>query len=212
MATMIKEPYKCTFIHIPKTGGNSITRWLLDNNQTAKVTKRRQHANIADVCKGDHSLGVKTREDLGWTFCVVRNPWDYCASWYQFKVMLAESYINFLENNPTEIKNHKKKFNLEYQKSELKRLQQGFDWWIMQTKVDKQSHWAADCDYVMKLENLVVDFSEVQCKLKCHIPLPYLNRTVNKKKSYRDYYTKQEQIDRVAERYKIDIETYGYDF
>ena len=79
MATLVNTPYKCTFIHIPKTAGNSVTDWLKDNTE-ALVTKRKQHATVAEVLEGNHSLGPI--RDLGWKFCIVRNPWDYMVSWY----------------------------------------------------------------------------------------------------------------------------------
>lgn len=211
MATLVKEPYKCTFIHIPKTGGNSVTRWLL-NNTTSYVTKRRQHATIAEVLQGDHSLGPMKKEDLGWTFCIVRNPWDFCVSWYTFKVMLAEHRYQYLVDNPDAIKPHKKKFNIEVQRNEVKRLSQGFDWWIMQTKVNPPTKWSMGCDYIIKLENLSEDFKKVQDRLGIHEPLPHLNKTQGRKTNYRDYYTSQEQIDRVAKRFAKDIELYDYDF
>lgn len=207
MATIIKQPYNCTFIHIPKTGGNSITGWLTDNFN-GLITKRNQHATIDQTCEGNHVLGPLDRDYLGWTFCVVRNPWDYLVSWYTFKVMLADYYIQQISTYG--IKNHKIKWNMEFQLKDKERLSQGFDWWVRQTRRKPQHYWANSCDYIMKLENLNEDFKKVQSKLNCFVPLPHLNKTSNRT-NYKDYYT-QHTIDIVASKYKIDIETYNYDF
>ena len=207
MATIVDIPYKCTFIHIPKTAGNSVTDWLKEH-ANAKVTKRKQHATVAEVIEGDHGLGPIN--DLGWKFCIVRNPWDYMVSWYTFKVMLADMYVDMLTTNTDLQKKHKLKYNLELQKNEQKRLAQGFDWWVKQTRRKPQSHWAKDCDYVMKLENINNDFLTVQKKLNCFEPLPHKNKTTGRT-NYKDYYT-SELIDIVAEKYKVDIDKFNYTF
>lgn len=203
MATIIRNPYRCTFIHIPKTGGNSITDWMKSNFQ-AEVSKRQQHANIS---KAKVRFG-----DLGWTFCVVRNPWDYMVSWYNFKLQLCNQYIENIESSKIPKNPRKYKHNLELQKNELKRLTDlGFDGWLRQTGRKPQSNWARGVDYIMKLENLIEDFKEVQNRLNCFEPLSHKNKTDNRPKNYRDVYT-SELIDIVYKKYEIDIKTFGYEF
>lgn len=211
MATIIDEPVKCTFIHIPKTGGNSVTNWMM-NNFDVRITKRRQHATITDAIEGNHSLGKLQREDLGWTFCVIRNPWDYLVSWYTFKVMLCKKYIQDLQDNPKLQESRKDKYNLAKQKKQLDFLHNGFEFWLRQTNRKPQHYWAKDCDYVMKLENIENEFKHVQKKLNCYISLKHLNKTEGREKDYRTYYEKQELIDIVAEKYRTDIINYNYNF
>lgn len=210
MATIVTHPYNCTFIHIPKTGGNSITAWLKANT-VCKITKRKQHATLYHIINGNHSLGPMTVEQLGWKFCVVRNPWDYCVSWYTFKVMLASNRLKFLEENPDKIKPHKNRYNIDIQRGDVKRLSQGFEWWLGQTKVNQQTKWAKDCDYIIKLENLTEEFKVVQEKLNCFKDLPHLNKTSNRK-NYKDYYTSQKLIDIVYKKFSDDIANFNYDF
>lgn len=203
MATIIRSPFRCTFIHAPKTGGNSITTWM-KQNFLAEVSKREQHANIE---RAKARFG-----DLGWTFCVVRNPWDYMVSWYNFKIQLCNQYIENIKNNQIPKKSTKIKHNLEIQKSELKRLTDlGFNGWLRQTERLPQAHWSTGVDYVMKLENLNKDFEEVQQRLNCFKPLPYQNKTVDRPKNYRDAYN-SELIDIVYKKYEIDIKTFRYEF
>lgn len=211
MATITTHPFHSTFIHIPKTGGNSVTEWLKNNTQS-NVTKRRQHATVQEVCKGEHSLGPKSREDLGLVWCIVRNPWDYCASWYSFRIMLCEFYIDQIQKHPHMADHRKEKWNLKAQQDHLSNLKLGFLPWLKTTNKRKTCHhWAADCDKVFKLENIQEDFKFIQDKMNCWEPLGHSNKTVNRKK-YQDYYTSQEAIDIVAKQFKVDIDIYGYDF
>lgn len=211
MSVIINEPFKCTFVHIPKCAGNSVSDWMRKNFNT-KTTKRNQHATIGETLAGKHSLGPFTIEDLGFTFCIVRNPWDYAVSWYTFKIRLCENYIKALEENPSLGNNRKEKYNKKIQENKLKRLQDlGFKNWARQTGVERQHNWAKDCDYIMRLENLTEDFQVIQKYLNCFEPLGHRNPTGRRTK-YQDYYQDQETIDIVAKKFKIDIETYGYSF
>lgn len=212
MATIVTNPFCCTFIHIPKSGGNSVTDWLKANNKTTKVTKRKQHAELSAVLKGDHSLGPMNREDLGLLYCTVRNPWSYAVSWYTFKIHLCEYWIDQIKTNPNMKPKTGPKANLELQTKRLNNLHNlGFLGWLRQTTFKTQNEWAKDCDYVMRLERLDEDFKFIQEKLKCFKPLPIKNKT-KRNRHFKDYYTSQESIDIVASVFKKDIDTYGYDF
>lgn len=201
MATKIKNPYLMTFIHIPKTGGNSITEWM-KTNFIAEISKGGQHATVGEAEK---LLG-----NLGWTFCVVRNPWDYCVSWYTFKIYIAKTYIDILTKQPELINPKRKKYRLEHHQNQLERLNNGFDWWVRQTNVAKQSKYAKNVDYFCRLENLDEDFKVIQNKLNCYEPLPLINKTPNRT-NYKDYYT-PETIEIVREKFQEDIEFLNYEY
>lgn len=201
MATKIYNPCMMTFIHIPKTGGNSITQWMKDNF-IVKISKGKQHATVAEA---EEMLG-----NLGWTFCVVRNPWDYCVSWYTFKIYLANTYINKLTKHPELINPNRKKYRLEYHKSQLERLNKGFDWWVRQTNVPTQIKYAKNVNYFCRLENLEEDFKVIQNKVNCYGPLPLINKTPNRT-HYKDYYT-DETIEIVRQKFSDDIEFLNYEY
>jgi|TARA_B110000902_G_scaffold202498_1_gene230016 hypothetical protein len=215
LALLISQPIKSTFIHIPKNAGSSISKWLRKNT-TCQTTKRKQHALINDVIDGEHSLGKKTINDLGWTFCVVRNPWDWIVSFYTFEIMLSEYYIDTLIKEPHLQKIQKEKHNLEYHKTRLARLKKdGFAGFLnvapSQLYVqNNQNTWARGCDHVMRYENLDTDFKLIQEKFGCNASLSVANKTTNRS-NYKDYYT-PETIKIVAEMYKEDINTFGYKF
>ena len=213
MAIIVESPYRCTFIHSPKNGGNSIAKWLLNNMHHAAVTKRKQHATVQTVINGGHSLGPINYADLGLIYGVVRNPWSFAVSWYTFKIGLCELYIKNMEDNPNLIgKTHSHKFNWEYNHQRLKDLHaMGFLGWLKKTNVRPQIYWAKDYHYVMRLETLDTDFKFIQHKLGCYAPLTRENVTP-RKKHWKEYYTEQEAIDLVATKYKEDVMAFGYDF
>ena len=93
---MISEKFKFLFIHIPKTGGNSIQQALLpytedkivnlSTNQDGKnqfevrsgIYKTTKHSNLI---RYKHELGAKKFRSL-YKFCNIRNPWDRMISFY----------------------------------------------------------------------------------------------------------------------------------
>jgi len=203
MAVMIKEPFHCTFIHIPKNAGNSVSNWMRENFPTI-TTKRQQHSGIKVA---ENMLG-----DLGWKFCVIRNPWDYAVSWYTFKIDVAKVRIQQVNENPLLANSRKEKYNVEKQQHQIDRLEaEGFEGWLKRTSRNSQMSWAAGCDYWVKLENLEEDFKEVQQRLNCFESIGHANKTRNRS-SYKDYYTSQELIDIVADKWKDDVESFGYDY
>jgi|TARA_R110000803_G_scaffold163012_1_gene226696 chondroitin 4-sulfotransferase 11 len=215
MAVRVTHPINCTYIHIPKTAGNSITSWL-KQTATTKVTKRNQHATVQEVLEGNHSLGPMQMQDLGWKFCVVRNPWDYVVSWYTFEIRLCKQNIYRCETDTKWKHPTKEKYNLKFQQMRLKHLQDtGIKHFIENAHNHRylhmmQSEWASSCDYVMKLENINEDFVKIQEKLNCYTPLPVRNKTKSRIQ-YQEYYT-SELIDTVYKMYKKDINTYKYQF
>jgi hypothetical protein len=201
MAIIVREPKTCTFIHIPKTGGSSVQQWLFKNTKS-QITKGKKHCTV-DTAK--NRLG----NNLGLTYCIVRNPWDWCVSWYQFALDRAYRRLEFINQNPELEKNHKKKYDRNDIVGTIKYYEKGFDTWLRNCKRKPQIHWANDVDYVMKLESLDNDFKRIQDMLNCHEPLGHLNKS--NRSNYKDYYT-PELKDIVAEKYKQDIETFGYKF
>jgi len=210
MATISDNP-RMTFIHIPKCAGNSITIWM-KKNLNAKITKGKQHATVYQTKVGTkHKLGPI--KDLGFTFCIVRNPYDYLVSWYEFRRRLCIQYIEYLEKNPGLVDSRKKRFNLQGHKQRLDRLNNiGFEEWVKSHHIKQQHYWANDCDYVMKLENINEDFKIIQNKTGIFEPLPHNNAGGIRKKDYKSYYTKQETIDYVANKFSNDLTFYNYKF
>ena len=70
---------KAHFIHIPKTGGDAITRFLRDNVP-----------GVHNVAGGKHWSQWKHRVNPNWTFAFVREPVSWYRSYYAF---IMDHYI-----------------------------------------------------------------------------------------------------------------------
>lgn len=200
------ESKNLIFVHVPKTGGTSIAKWLVTNCNGVKG--RRVHSPL-------NSLKTEFNQDA-FSFAVVRNPWDRMLSYYFYikastKNRLEDSLAGRLK------KSHKLKKSPEHLTKTLEFLNKGFDyfikndqlWQMTNMSIAHQTDIAKDVDLILKFENLKEDFIQIQHKLDCFADLPHTNNT--KHNHYSTYYT-QETIDMVAKKFKDEITKYGYDF
>ena len=192
MAVIIKD-YNSIFVHIPKTGGSSIQQWLLDNT-SSQVTKSTKHHTLQKL---ESKYGK-----FDFSFAVVRNPWDWCVSWYFFTKDRALRRIQ----NPKQ----KGRFSLEYNQQDLDDYKKGFEYFIEKTQLKDQHHRTIGVSYIIKLENINHDIQLLKDKFNIKQELPYLN-TSSRNKDYREYYNDNtKQI--VENKFKKDINTFGYKF
>ena len=221
MAILVEEPYRCTFLHAPKTGGTSVNRWLQTNftvEERSRVHDDLPH-NIRPL-KLVHApfplAEYHLNYDLGWTFSTVRNPWDWAVSWYTFRLKQCRLKVERLLANPPpeNVQAKRKDFNLAFQQERLAVLEQGFEAWLRNphTAIEQQVVWYGGADYVMKFENLVEDFEEVQTRLQCFEPLQHLNKSRPAGTTYHSYYTSPDLVDIVAEKCDVDIALHNYTF
>lgn len=192
MAVIVKD-YNSVFVHVPKTGGSSIQRWLLDNT-SSQVTKSTKHYTLQKL---ESKYGK-----FDFSFAVVRNPWDWCVSWYSFTRDRALRRIQ----NPKQ----KGRFSLEYNQQVLDDYEKGFEYFIESTKLTDQHHRTMGVSYIMKLENINYDIQLLKDKFNIKQELPYLN-TSSRNKDYREYYNDNtKQI--VENKFEKDIKLFGYKF
>jgi hypothetical protein len=198
---MISHENHWIFIHIQKTGGQSICCALTGNT-------REKHK---------HYFASELRELYGeeiWAsyfkFAFVRNPWDRLVSWWamfegrkraelesgqrlgkfaQYVLANARSFDEFLSNCTAEIEDRDgRKF-------------------IFRNQVD---YLSKDIDFVGRFENIESDFSCVAKRIgNPDARLPLLNKS--KRTEYTSYYTPVTR-DLVAEKYARDIQEFGYRF
>lgn len=194
------------FLHIPKTGGNSIQDALREYSDDQFVRLgphqdgvERFELRSSKYDTNKHSTLAEYRRYYGdalfsqlFKFCCVRNPWDRCISYYysphwgrvkwnrdQFKSFVKNDVmpvIDYLAFNPAE--------------------KESFDKCI------------ENINFVMRYENLQADFDFV-CK---HLNLPQTTlpfRNVSTKGDYKSYYDKElEEV--VRERFLDEITYFGY--
>lgn len=189
---------KILFVHVPKAGGTSIQHWLLANTDSQNL-KNSKHFPYERIMS-QHSISVD------FSFAVVRNPWHYCVSWYFFKRDRALRRIVREDKS-------KGKWSAEYNKQVLEDFGKGIHYFIS-NMVPNERHLQFDrvqgVDCVMQLETLSRDFKHVQQKFNCFKPLPTLN-VADRDREYRSYYT-NETRELVANKFRKDIEYFGYSF
>lgn len=80
---MISHKYKCIFIHIQRTGGTSIERWILGDDMWS-LDKERKHllASQAKEIYADYWNSY-------FKFAFIRNPWDRTVSCLNFGAWLG---------------------------------------------------------------------------------------------------------------------------
>jgi len=202
---MISHKHKFVFIHIPKTGGTSIWRALKptvkDLRYLGHVDKEhKQHGPLIQECLKNNYF-VST---------CVRNPWDVMVSNY-FYIRKDGSFWHSSDGS-TRYKlkvDHSLVKKLSF-KQFIKKLEQGKikDKFVVRS----QSSWinGIDMDDIIRFENINEGFRKICNKLELpNISLPKLNATEHK--PYWEYYDDESQ-KLIANKYKDDIEQFGYEF
>jgi hypothetical protein len=201
------------FIHIEKAAGSSIQQALLPfANVPANSRLRRRLALLGPLNRigglhralqfGEHATANEVKRCLPaeaynslYKFAFVRNPWDRLVSRYahllRSKDRRRHSFISSLE-----------KF-------------EDFLRWEIQRDSASQFPYVTDrqgkqiVDFVGHYETLPADFAKVCAMLKIQAKLPHAN--VSEHRDYRTYYTPETRAF-VAEKFRRDIEMFGYDF
>jgi len=211
------------FIHIPKNGGMTIRRSPLVNVQVATENTHASPAYTAALKKkmkqtNDHpgiehcplrfinaSLWFNHRP-----FAIVRNPWDRVVSRYFFakKVIEVEKKVPASYADVSSFENFfEERHKWGSEDFMWHRAVRG--WYPALFHVsDKNTGRIAHNVHILRFENYNEDFRNY-FKIKSD-PQPR-NVTALNKRSYRDIYT-PETIQIVADWYKDDIDTWGYDF
>jgi len=203
---MLSISHSFLFIHIPKTGGNSIQNVLKPYSEDEIVTLDDQdgterfdvqsrftwhkHATLADYFnRVPPGLFLEL-----FKFCVVRNPWSRAISFYfsprRWLIQGTDPYWSRTEFLDL-----------------LERLPPMVDYLTIDDEIRALD---AVVRYERLAEQLPAVLAEVGVALDAR-QLPHLNRS--QARDYRSYFEgDRELVDRVAERYRSDIETFEYQF
>lgn len=207
--TIISHRHRFVFIAIPKVASHSL-RFALrehlgpeDEEQVALfVNKRIDRPEFASSTHG-HQLAREVRAALGeaqWasllSFAVVRNPWDRFVSYVAFMMR----HNGLFERDP---------------QAAMRRV-------LSNPQNQSAVHFRSQLDFVtdeagrlivsrlLKVEQLQVDFD----RLCDELGLPHTRlevRNASTHRPYTDYYDAS-LIEAVAERYRLDIQAFGYRF
>lgn len=211
---IISHNNRFVFVHIQKTAGKSLRRFLFDN------------FSDAEFYKGTHDFARVAFEELGkawwsksFSFAFVRNPWDRLVSWYsmvhkrshrlseeekgtsgaynklwQYVHEHSSSFEEFVLNCTAAIEDH------DGVKS----------FWFNQLDYITDKNGKVIVDFIGRYENLETDFREVARRLGVEKPA-LTHRNPSKHAHYSRYYT-PEITEIVRARYWRDIAFFGYEF
>jgi len=215
----VSHEYGCLYVHIPKTAGTSIeTALQMRGERNAEhrdllygpilswrlrwrrlQTQYLQHLTFAEIRKVAPEIAKKGY----FSFAFVRNPWARMVSVYH-------------SPDPNMVRLARR------QGVELTGL--SFGDFVARTRTLSHAHmrsqWEYVCDrdgvirvdFLGRFERLNEDFAEVCERLGTKVTLPWRNRAPHGSESgYRDYFCARTR--RITEeRYRRDIELFGYRF
>jgi len=209
---MLCHEYKCIFVHIPKTAGQSVEhiflklmglRWenrslllLRENDDSSIGPPRLAHLKASEYLTGRHVTEEQFKSYFKFAF--IRNPWDRIVSAYRFR-------------------GHK--YRCDFKTFLFKHFPES-GWTGAYTQVIPQYEFLFDSqeqllvDYIGRFETLQEDFYQVCCMLGIKkLQLPHITRTSQNDvpRHYSEYYD-DESREFIAQFYKKDILVFNYAF
>ena len=188
---MISHSHKFIFIPVRRAAGTSIATAMGDYGEKGFDRGVLTHNWYSDI----------ERYRDYFVFTAIRNPWDRFVSgyfWsdksrkYSGKQVRFEKFIN---NLPTKESN--------------------YFWWfhtartLTEMLIDRDGKFIAD--FTIRFENLKDDFRSVCKKLGFDRPMDLPHKLKTNHEHYSTYYNNRTR-DKVAKRFKSDIDYFGYEF
>jgi hypothetical protein len=206
---VIIEDIGLVFIHIPKTAGTSIKKWMQENCNAQLAGS--PHAGVGQIKEKNIKLPDNTQ-----FFTVVRNPFARQLSHYRYHLEMHREIVKH---------NQQEKINDPAPVRILEELEKGFEHWFLEEKEfvrpnprwwnykwTNQWQWIdVDNTHIMKFENLQEDIQWLFNKTNCYSPLTTENASGSYKENYRDHYS--QKLREIVEReHQRDFELFGYTF
>ena len=213
----LSDKHKFLFVHIPKTGGTSIKRALIDyaNNNLMKFDGEV----VTDICRRYKPHGILHKDAVTlykdyFKFTFVRNPWARHASLYKWikkrkanplisKFTFSEYVKSITGGELLKIKHYTTKSQLSFiHKKKKKKIESYYS---------KGGEDKVLVDKVFKYENILEDFETIKniLKLDSDLTLPHYKDAG--KYDYREMYN-SETIELIKNHCRRDIETFEYEF
>lgn len=208
---LISERHRFIFIHIYKNAGSSITNALMpfvQNRYQAVVNAVFRKLDTMDhrfLLPRPYPHHIRARElieKIGaaefrkyFSFAVVRNPWDWQVSLYNYMLKTKRHHQHKLAQRLDSFDRY-----IEWRCNEEVRLQKDF--------VSSRDGEIV-VNFIGRYENLDADFQEICSRIGVVASLAKLN--VSYSAPYREFYDAKTR-DMVREAFAEDIQLFGYEF
>lgn len=204
---MISHPHKFIFVHIPRTGGTSLSETL------AGFGIQKQGKANFDSIYFKHATAKDLKRMLGdefdtfFRFSVVRNPWDWVVSNYYFNGGLHRPFV---ANSPVPHAGKQPPW------VGAMGFHRWVEWWLTVLKPTQMQMIADDDGHllvneVLRFEALELDQARLGDMLGLALPvLPTLKQS-HRPQSYRDVYDSR-TAELVAHHFSAEIAAFGYSF
>lgn len=214
---IISEDRKFIFIHIPKTGGTSLSKAFAELGiRLRKPSRLRRVAFFFGFDRRFQSYRFSNHDNLStvesvmsedlfaefYKFTIVRNPWDRLVSEYEFYFQGSDVYVPPRTRWRHRWVRKTKNFN-EFVRAKAKRPD------ALQCSFLRGADGELKVDAILRQESLSSDFEGVCRTLNVDCELKRLNVTPVRR-SYSEYYTK-DLFEFVREKWADDVESFGYE-
>jgi hypothetical protein len=203
---VISHKHKFIYTKVAKAGSSSIQKAFLRYDK--EDTHNLGHYHLLD------DIDDKTKDYFKFTF--VRNPWARCVSLYFYKRQVKGHDVYRNADFKEFVMSDDRKFSLLHLSDWCLHSPNLHRIWTELNPFENQIDWISDeygnvlADFVGKVENFQEDLNTVCDKIGIpHQKILHVNRSEHK--HYTEYYD-NETIQVVAERFKKDIEHFGYKF
>lgn len=203
---IISHRHRFVFVEIPHTASHSIAQELIANYGGEPIL--RKHANVTQF------LAQASRPERHYfKFATVRNPLDSAATDFaKLKSNHKGQFTNpsmLLENGGHITKDHLKEFRF------IEENDADFASFFRVFRAKLYNNWFLvgdrHFDYVIRFERLQEGFTEVLSRLGIDqvSPIPHVNRTKGKERSWEEYYT-SDIVDLAVACFGPFMEKWGY--
>lgn len=176
---MISHLHKTIFIHVPKTGGSSISSLFEKEPHHAGM---RHHEKASEI-----QVSLKEKWDQYFKWAIVRNPWDRMVSMYFFRK--SRKLFDFAEDHEF-VKNTDRSFDSWLDRLlSIRHSEHAF--WLNQFNFIKSCKNEIELDFVGRFENLNEDFNYAATKIGLNKTLPHINTSEHN--PYYEYYNKKQK-------------------
>jgi len=222
------------FIHIPKTGGTSISTamkpYLADEpvdpvwtSMARRLSGRKKKKMPKHMCALEYKTKYRNLFDRMFSVAVVRNPWDWTLSYFNF--------LKYTDVSPDSKKPWRHKLFHEIKDMEFNEfveyvcLHDGLENLDVAQRMRRighrcfnQSNFLRDLegnllvDKIIRFEKLSQGFGELINEMALEpMNLPHTNKSKSRFQSYKDAYC-QKSLSLIEEKFAEDISYFQYSF